>query len=81
MEIMEQHCMNCHAQAPTDDMFVVAPLGVKLDTWPLIVQWAPGIYQRVVVTKDMPFLNKTKMTEAERKELADWYQNEIKASD
>lgn len=81
VEIMEQHCMNCHAQAPTDDMFVVAPLGVKLDTWPLIVQWAPGIYQRVVVTKDMPFLNKTKMTEAERTELAEWYQNEIKALD
>lgn len=81
MEIMEQHCMNCHAQAPTDDMFVVAPLGVKLDTWPLIVQWAPGIYQRVIVTKDMPFLNKTRMTEAERTELADWYKNEIRRSE
>ena len=79
--IMEKHCVNCHAEAPTDDIFVVAPLGVKLDTWPLVVQWAPRIHQRTVITKDMPFLNKTGMTDEERQVLATWANEEIKAGD
>lgn len=77
--IIDKHCVNCHAQQPTDEIFVVAPSGIKLDSWPLIIQWAPRIHQRVVITKDMPFLNKTNMTEAERLELASWYTDEIQA--
>ncbi|BDX06426.1 urate hydroxylase PuuD [Planctobacterium marinum] len=78
MALMQQHCANCHADAPTDDIFVVAPLGIKLDSWPQIVQWAPRIHQRVVVTKDMPFLNKTGMTDQEREIIAQWYEHEVK---
>lgn len=81
LAIMEKHCTNCHADKPTDEIFVVAPSGVKLDSWSLIAQWAPRIYQRVVVTKDMPFLNKTNMTEEERSVLATWYEKEIKKAD
>lgn len=73
MTIMEKHCINCHAEQPTDEIFVIAPLGVKLDSWLLVEQWAPAIHNRVVNTKDMPFLNKTGMTEQERKVIEDWY--------
>lgn len=76
--VISTHCANCHAEKPTDDMFVVAPSGIKLDTWPLIVQWAPRIHQRAVVTKDMPLLNKTGITQDERDILAKWYEEEIK---
>lgn len=78
MALMQKHCSNCHSEAPSDDIFVVAPLGVKLDSWPQVLQWAPRIHQRVSVTKDMPFLNKTEMTEEERQKITDWYHETIK---
>ncbi|MCY7293891.1 urate hydroxylase PuuD [Alteromonas sp. a30] len=76
-QLIEQHCVTCHSAQPTDDVFKVAPLGVKLDSWAEIQQWAPKIMNRVSVTKDMPFLNKTNMTETERQLIAQWYQQSI----
>lgn len=67
------HCANCHSAEPTDDMFKVAPMGVVLDSWEQIEQWAPKIVLRTVQTKDMPFLNKTKMTEEERQIIGNWF--------
>ena len=72
--LVEKHCTSCHASEPTDDIFKVAPLGVKFDNWADIKRYAPQIYQRAAVTKDMPFLNKTGMTEEERQAIASWYQ-------
>jgi uncharacterized membrane protein len=71
--IIEQHCVSCHAQNPTDSIFTIAPLGLKLDSWQLIQANAPKIYNRSVVTKDMPLMNKSNMTEQERQILADWF--------
>lgn len=73
--IIETHCVSCHAQHPQDAIFTVAPLGLKLDSWQQIQANAPKIYNRTVVTKDMPLMNKTNMTDEERKALADWYSN------
>lgn len=79
MALMQKHCSNCHSETPSDDIFVVAPLGLKLDSWPQVLQWAPRIHQRVSVTKDMPLLNKTGMTDEERQQITDWYREEIQS--
>lgn len=72
-ELVQKHCVTCHAENPTDDIFTIAPLGLKLDTWQQVELNATKINHRVVVTKDMPFLNKTGMTDAERQTLGAWY--------
>lgn len=71
--LIATHCVSCHSRTPTDDIFKVAPLGVVLDSWQDIERFAPQVVRRTTVTKDMPFLNKTNMTEEERKEIAQWF--------
>ncbi|WP_394220736.1 urate hydroxylase PuuD [Alteromonas gracilis] len=71
--LVAAHCVGCHSRTPTDDIFKVAPLGVVLDSWEDIERFAPQVVRRTTVTKDMPFLNKTKMTESERQDIARWF--------
>ncbi|MEQ5808173.1 urate hydroxylase PuuD [Alteromonas sp. NFXS44] len=71
--LITTHCTSCHAASPTDDIFKVAPLGVKFDSWQDIKRYAPQIYQRSAVSKDMPFMNKTGMTDEERQVIAKWF--------
>lgn len=71
--LIETHCVACHSEKPTDDVFKVAPLGVKLDNWQEIQQWSQKIAVRTAQTKDMPFLNKSNMSEDERQVIALWY--------
>lgn len=71
--LIATHCTSCHAASPTDDIFKVAPLGVKFDSWQDIKRYAPQIYQRSAVSKDMPFMNKTGMTDEERQVIAKWF--------
>ncbi|WGL15167.1 urate hydroxylase PuuD [Microbulbifer bruguierae] len=71
-QIIEQRCTSCHAQQNTDAQFVVAPAGVSLETADEIRQWAPRILARAVHTQDMPFMNKTGMTEEERAMVGTW---------
>ena len=73
VSLITTHCVGCHSRTPTDDIFKVAPLGVVLDTWEDIERFAPQVVRRTTVTKDMPFLNKTKMTDEERQEIARWF--------
>jgi uncharacterized membrane protein len=73
MTLIDIHCVGCHSRTPTDDIFKVAPLGVVLDSWEDIERFAPQVVRRTTVTKDMPFLNKTKMTDEERQEIARWF--------
>ena len=40
-----------------------------------IKQWGPRIQARVIDAKDMPFMNKTEMTDEERTQLAIWLAN------
>jgi uncharacterized membrane protein len=74
MNIVQQRCTSCHSATPTDDIFTLAPAGVVLDTQAQIKQWGPRIKTRVIDSKDMPLLNKTKMTDVERSQLAHWLQ-------
>jgi len=70
--IVQQRCSSCHSATATDDMFKVAPAGVMLDSAADIKKWSSRILARTVLTHDMPFMNKTAMTDAERQTLADW---------
>ena len=71
--LINKHCVSCHSRNPSDDIFKVAPMGVILDTWQDIERYAPQIVRRTSVTKDMPFMNKTGMTEKEREDIARWF--------
>lgn len=70
--IMQNRCVSCHAQQPTDDIFKVAPLGAMLDTPERIKGYADKIKARAVDAKTMPLGNKTAMTDAERATLGLW---------
>ncbi len=69
MDIVQQRCSSCHSRTPHDDIFTAAPAGVMLDTWQDVERWQERIIARAVVSQDMPFLNKTQMTEPERQQL------------
>ena len=70
--ILLERCASCHSGSPTDDTFSVAPGGVVLDTLAQMRQWAPRIQARSIHSEDMPFLNKTNMTDWERELVARW---------
>merc|ERR1712000_316306 len=72
LALVQAHCVGCHSATPTDDIFKVAPLGVKLDSWADIERQGRQLVNRTTVTRDMPFLNKTKMTDEERAIIAAW---------
>jgi len=76
-QIIEARCSACHSETPTDDMFKTPQAGVVFSDFASIKQWAPRIQARVIDSKDMPFMNKTKMTDEERLTLSLWL-NQIK---
>ncbi len=71
--VIAQRCNTCHSANPTDATFTVAPAGIMFDTPEQIKALAERIYQRSVVTKDMPLANMTQMTDEERALLAVWF--------
>ena len=72
LAIIRARCTSCHSISPTDDIFKIAPGGVTLDDQGAINQWAPRIKARTIDASDMPFKNKTGMTEQERAQIASW---------
>jgi uncharacterized membrane protein len=72
--IIGQRCVSCHASRPTQPGFVTAPAGVMLDDPHAISQNAARIYQQAVQLKAMPLANLTNMTDAERAQVAAWYE-------
>ncbi len=70
--IVQQRCAACHSKNPTDDMFTMAQGGVMFDSIAQVKQWGPRILARAIDTHDMPFMNKTGMTDEERAQLGAW---------
>ncbi|WCO01203.1 urate hydroxylase PuuD [Psychroserpens ponticola] len=71
--IINNRCTACHSSNPTDDVWKVAPNGVKYDTAEQIYNLRDKIFQRVVVSKNMPFNNnQTLMTQEERDMINCW---------
>jgi len=71
-EIIRVRCLSCHSSTPTDELFKTAPTDAKFDNLAEIKRWAPRIMARAVDSHDMPLINKTKMTVAERRFLRQW---------
>ncbi len=70
--LVQTRCSACHSATPSDDVFTVAPSGVMFDTADQVSRWMDRIEARAVLTHDMPFLNKTGMTDEERAQLGAW---------
>lgn len=71
-EIVAKRCTPCHSSHPTDDQFTVAPVNVRFDKPDEIQLMAKRILARSVESDQMPFNNKTAMTDQERAELGRW---------
>jgi len=72
--VMQERCVSCHAQSPTQAGFSTAPKGVMLETAEEIARQAQTIHQQVVVTKAMPIGNLTQITDEERALIDQWFQ-------
>ena len=70
--IVEQRCVPCHSQNPTQEGFETAPAGIVLDTREQIGGQADAIEEQAVRTKAMPLGNVTGMTDDEREALGAW---------
>ena len=71
--VINNRCTTCHSSNPTDAVWKVAPNGVKYDTADQIFNLKDKIFQRVVVSKNMPFNNnQTGMTQEERDMINCW---------
>jgi uncharacterized membrane protein len=70
--IVQQRCVPCHSQNPTQEGFDAAPAGVVLDTREQIVDQADAIDEQAVRTEAMPLGNVTGMTDEERERLGAW---------
>ena len=71
-EIIGTRCLRCHSEHPGDDIFKSAPNGVMFDTPEEIKTMASKIKYRAYDLANMPFNNKTHITDEERAELAAW---------
>jgi uncharacterized membrane protein len=70
--IVQKRCVQCHAEAPTDDVFKLPPNGIKLETSAQMKALAPRIKERAAILKTMPLANKTGITDEERQILGAW---------
>ena len=70
--VIQRRCVQCHSAQPTDNQFTAAPAGVMFDAPEQIRAMAARIKERAVVTKTMPFGNKTGITDEERALLGAW---------
>jgi uncharacterized membrane protein len=71
--VIARRCVPCHSATPSEPGFSSPPQGITFDTPDQIGARADVIYQQAVVTRNMPFNNRTGMTEQERALLATWH--------
>ena len=57
---------------PANKAFAIAPNGIMLDTKEKIIAYKNQIYQQSVLSKAMPLINNTNMTDEERAKLGIW---------
>ncbi len=77
-EIIGNRCLQCHSLHPSDDQFKAPPLGIMFDTPDEIRVMSPRIWYRAYDRGNMPFNNKTHITDLERAELGAWYEQGAK---
>ena len=72
--VIVQRCVACHSFQPSQPGFATAPAGIMFDTADQIHQNAEKIYKQAVQLKAMPIGNLTNMTDAERVQIAAWFE-------
>ncbi len=72
MQIIDKHCISCHAANPTSTIFAQAPKGLMLDNFITIKANKDKIKAQAVNAQIMPLGNTTRMTDSERQELGIW---------
>jgi len=77
-QVVNQRCVACHANKPTQPGFASPPLGLVLETSAQINQNAVKI-ATTVQTGYMPLGNLTQMTDQERSLIASWYAQSLTA--
>ncbi len=77
-QVVNQRCVACHANKPTQPGFVSPPRGLVLETSAQINQNALKI-ATTVQTRYMPLGNLTQMTDQERSLIASWYAQTLTA--
>ena len=65
--VLAQRCYSCHGEQ-------VQMKNMRVDSPALVKQHAQAIYQQVVVQKLMPMNNSTGITDAERAQIARWFE-------
>ncbi len=72
-DIIKNRCTACHSKKPTDAVWKSAPNGIMYDTPEQIYNLRDKIYQRAVLSKNMPFNNnQTGMLLEERDMINCW---------
>ena len=72
LQIVQTHCVSCHAAAPAHEAFDEAPGGVALETADQVLTHATKVLAQAVNTKAMPLGNESGMTVDERARLGAW---------
>jgi uncharacterized membrane protein len=72
VDIITSRCSMCHTSQPVWPGIQVAPKGVILNTGESIRREAGAIRLEAVLTQAMPPNNITRMTEEERRSVANW---------
>jgi uncharacterized membrane protein len=72
MQIINKHCISCHATKPSSTIFAQAPKGLMLESFNTIKANKDKIKAQAVNAQIMPLGNSTKMTDEERQELGAW---------
>jgi uncharacterized membrane protein len=70
--IVQQRCVPCHSNEPTQEGFETAPGGVTFDTVEETEAQAEAIKAQAVDSSAMPLGNVTGMTDEEREQLGAW---------
>jgi uncharacterized membrane protein len=70
--IVQQRCVPCHSQNPSEPGFSAPPAGIAFDTLDEIKSNADAIEEQAVRSKAMPLGNATGMTDQERETLGAW---------
>lgn len=72
MNIIDKHCISCHAAKPSSAIFSQAPKGLMLDNFKTIISNADKIKAQAVNSEIMPLGNTSQMTASERQQLGQW---------
>jgi len=78
--IVDERCVPCHSEHPTNPSFSAPPAGIKFDTPEQISAQAALIDQQAVESRAMPLGNATGMADEERRILGRWIAQGAKTS-